>query len=690
MRFCLTQLIWPFLAVLLFGGVLPNGAWAAFATGFSTGTVQNSSIVEASGIVASRKNPNVLWTHNDSGDSARVYPISTAGANLGAYTLSGASSSDWEDIAIGPGPVTGTQYLYAGDIGDNNASRGTIAVYRVAEPTVSDTQSPTSATLTGVDKLTLAYPDGARDAESLFVDPATRDIYIISKRDAVPRLYRAVYPQATSGTTILEFMGTLPSVPYWLTAADISPDGNSIIMRTSLSNTGKIYQRPAGGSVLDTLLTAPTNVTLLSQPQGEAITFDPNGHGFYSLSENSSQPLYYYDRLGPPAGTMYWDADGVAAGSRATTGVGTGGSGTWNTSSLRWYNGSAEIKWSGADDAVFWGTAGTVTLAAGQSVNSLAFKATGYTLTGSTLTLAGGSVQVETGVTATIASQVAGTVGLAKLGEGTLVLSQANSYAAGTAINAGALLVTNTTGSATGTGPIDVASGARLGGTGTVLGAVTNSGTVSPGSSVGTLHVGGAFAQTAGGRLEIELASLASFDHLVVGGTANLGGTLAVSLVGGFVPAWGNSFEVLSSTGLADTTFSNAELPKLPGSLAWRMTYASAAVQLLVALAGDFNLNGTVDGADYVLWRTGLGTTHTLADYETWRAHFGESASGLEAGTNVVASVPEPGWGAGIVFGGLVGLWRRIRGGRRRAVGSGAEAVKKPGNTRFVREGESR
>jgi hypothetical protein len=53
--------------------------------------------------------------------------------------------------------------------------------------------------------------------------------------------------------------------------------------------------------------------------------------------------------------------------------------------------------------------------------------------------------------------------------------------------------------------------------------------------------------------------------------------------------------------------------------------------------AGDFNQNGAVDAADYVVWRTGLGMTYTQADYELWRAHFGETV-----GSNAVLRSAEP------------------------------------------------
>src|SRR5437867_2032775 len=105
---------------LLFGlAILCTGASAAptFAGGVSQGTVAVAGLNEASGLVASRNNANVLWTHNDSGDSARVFALDTQGRKLGIYTLPGAANVDYEDIAIGPGPVTNVQYLYVGDIG---------------------------------------------------------------------------------------------------------------------------------------------------------------------------------------------------------------------------------------------------------------------------------------------------------------------------------------------------------------------------------------------------------------------------------------------------------------------------------------------------------------------------------------------------------------------------------------------
>jgi autotransporter-associated beta strand protein len=621
-----------FALLFAIGGIR---CWAvpSFTTAISQGNIQNSSVSEASGIVASRANPNVLWTNNDSGDSARLYPMTTAGRNLGTYSISGAGAADWEDIAVGPGPVDGQQYLYAADIGDNGASRSSVSIYRIPEPVVSDLQSATNVSVSGAVRLTFVYPDGPRDAESMFVDPATRDIYIVSKRESSNRVYRAAYPQATSGAITLQFMTSLPGLT-WTTAADLSPDGSEILLRSTGSSSGRLFVRPPGGSITDAFNTSPITVPLASEPQGEAIGFDPTGRGYFTTSEGSSQPVYYFNRTSP-AGAMYWDNDGLAAGSYTASGVGLGGTGTWNSTARKWYSGGAEVPWVSGDDAVFWGTAGTVTLASPQNVNSLAFKTNGYDLTSSTLTLAGASITVDAGLTANISSTLAGSVGLTKNGTGSLILTNGNTYFGTTTVAAGTLDLANTTGSATGAGPVVVNPGAVLGGSGTALGDVTNSGTVSPGTSSGTLHIGGSYSQDGSGLLEVEIADLLNFDKLEVAGSASLAGTLSVLLTPSFVPQAGNAFEILTSSGLDGSVFSTASLPALADGLAWNINYDATAVTLSVDLAGDFDRSGTVDAGDYVWWRNFDGTP---GGYETWQANFGRT---IGSGAGAAAALPE-------------------------------------------------
>src|SRR5919107_5771213 len=110
------------------------GAAAAAATPAQIATLEDRSIKESSGIVASRRNPGLFWTHNDSGGGPLVYAFDRAGRRRGTFRVEGARARDWEDIAAGPGPAEGQSYLYAADIGDNGREREFVVVYRFPEP----------------------------------------------------------------------------------------------------------------------------------------------------------------------------------------------------------------------------------------------------------------------------------------------------------------------------------------------------------------------------------------------------------------------------------------------------------------------------------------------------------------------------------------------------------------------------
>ena len=279
------------------------------------GEIQYSPINEASGIVGSYKNENVFWTHNDSGDQNRIYAFNNEGQHLGVYTLQNCSARDWEDIAIGPGPDESQTYLYVGDIGDNSSQYEIKNIFRFIEPNVESNQSPVNDTLYNIDIIAFQYPDGNRDAETLMLDPLTKDIIIVSKREEFIHIYNIPFPQNTTGAIVFpDFIHTMDFYPNdsfdnsgRIVAGDISRDGTEILIKSYTHIFH--FPRYENQSIAQALINTMTMVEYMMEPQGEAVGWHPDGVGYFTISEEASNipcHLYFYPRI---VGCMDQNAD---------------------------------------------------------------------------------------------------------------------------------------------------------------------------------------------------------------------------------------------------------------------------------------------------------------------------------------------------------------------------------------------
>lgn len=271
-----------------------------FSAGRAQGRVVDETLSEISGVAASRQNPGVLWVHNDSGNSPLLYALREDGSTRAIYAPTKSSNIDWEDIAIGPGPEPGRDYLYLGDIGDNKRSRDSITVYRSPEPRLPQAQKTGPTPLTQTVALRLSYSDGSHNAETLFVDPQTGDLYIVTKDKKTGKsgLYKAAYPQAESGVSPMQRVASLifegDASARAATGGDISADGSEILIRTF--SRGYLWRRAPGHSIGSSLQTEPCPVPIASEPQGEAIAFTPDGLHYLTLSEKVRQPIHRHER----------------------------------------------------------------------------------------------------------------------------------------------------------------------------------------------------------------------------------------------------------------------------------------------------------------------------------------------------------------------------------------------------------
>ena len=229
---------------------------------------------ELSGIVALDSG---LWAHNDSGDEARVFRLDEAGATQAVVRLEGVQAFDWEDMT-GAGPAAGE--LFVGDIGDNEGIRNEVTVLRFAvpePPPVGEVTIPAG----DIQTITLRYPDGPRDAETLLVDPATRDIVIVHKRfGGASEVYQAPEADWADGEAELERIGIVDVGDTPLdatTAGDVGADGQVVALRTYAAVL--VFPRDEDQSLAEALVeNEPCDAPTRLEVQGEAITFTQEGY----------------------------------------------------------------------------------------------------------------------------------------------------------------------------------------------------------------------------------------------------------------------------------------------------------------------------------------------------------------------------------------------------------------------------
>ena len=269
-----------------------------------TGWLSSGKLREASGIQASHSREGDFFLHNDEGKPF-VYAIDETGADLGRMAIVPAKNKDWEDITSVP--VDDGRWIVIGDIGDNQAKRKSIKLYFIEEPSTGKNDRY-AGQLALKHWLTLSYPDGPRDCESMAYDPVGHQILLLSKRDKPPRIYAVDLETAlTQEHAELKFLGTTsvlrpPTIANHArfggrtdfisqpTGFDISADGSEAVIITYRSLYR--FQRLPGENWLSALQKKPVEVVGPRAPQNEAIAYSVDGKSIYVTTEKQPAPVF--------------------------------------------------------------------------------------------------------------------------------------------------------------------------------------------------------------------------------------------------------------------------------------------------------------------------------------------------------------------------------------------------------------
>lgn len=212
--------------------------------------LEDPRIDESSGLAASLLHPGTYYTHNDRGSDPQVFAVSSTTGATEALLDVDAAAVDWEDIEVTDSGV------WVGDIGGGGAVRATVSVVVFPEPVTLEDGSPDST------EYELTYEDGAHNAEALLVDPATDQVYVVTKDPQGGAIYAA--PERLGrGENLLRRIGDAPPN---VTGGSWGPEGSGFALRN--------YVR---AFVYDGLDDRPRVVELPDSPQGESLVLLQDG-----------------------------------------------------------------------------------------------------------------------------------------------------------------------------------------------------------------------------------------------------------------------------------------------------------------------------------------------------------------------------------------------------------------------------
>jgi hypothetical protein len=171
-------------------------------------------------------------------------------------------------------------------------------IYRIGEPSISEASSKSSRgkplATERADAFHFRYPDAKHDAEALMIEPASGDVYVVTKvfpgRAVV---YKGVAPLEGNGLRVLQRVGELQIPSLFggaITGGDISPDGQRVALCDYFN--GYEFVLPRTSRSFDEIWKQkPTVINIGKRKQGEGIAYRLDGRALITTSEGRNSPV---------------------------------------------------------------------------------------------------------------------------------------------------------------------------------------------------------------------------------------------------------------------------------------------------------------------------------------------------------------------------------------------------------------
>lgn len=255
--------------------------------------LQDARINESSGLAASRRYAaqNLLWTHNDSGGEPKAFCINLNGQTVAEVLFQNATNVDWEDMAVASDKTN--SWIYAGDIGDNLERRQSITIYRAREPQF-DPDKNGQVLSAPCESMTLKYPDGAHNCETLIVT-ARGEILLVTKTGGASKIFKTPQPFQNGASQTLQEIGEYSftganAKSYLTTGGSLSADEKHLVVRTYTHAYEWRISAPSDWK--KAFASRPRIFELPPSKQGESICYSADDTKFFTSSEQLPAPLF--------------------------------------------------------------------------------------------------------------------------------------------------------------------------------------------------------------------------------------------------------------------------------------------------------------------------------------------------------------------------------------------------------------